>query len=822
MASTLGSRNSATTNPLGMAGARTERSALLEVGDEVDVSSRAYAEVSVSRRGRSLAGLALVALLTVVALLMLAVSPASRPLLRYMKLDETFQPDAGTGDDWLALKVGTDLSGLSGASEGVSTGVDEDEEDSSPNSGTDDWLGVIMADGDDGDSSTSVSSRLFTLNRVGYDPLDYFAQSPSSSMTYAMLADYVAVIEPNAPMDLVIFDSSSDSGYDEVNSYIYQVCPKGSTSTDDCQYGSIGKNKVSTSFSCSPLTDAYEIEVLKMDAFGEEMSDFELKGNALCVYVRREMRDLSDEDLSKTMDAMYTMWTLAQEDGISQYGQWFKNSTYFASAHDFNAAWQDADHIHEGLGFLPQHMKITNLFELAMQSVDNSVTLPYWDFTIDYAQNLTIFESPIFTEETFGTLKSPADHYWGWTYKNDKIEDALIQDGRWKATQADLNYQYPELQNGFGYIRGPWNMNPSPYITRFTSYTLSLPSCLDYYAWASDKEFVDFLEIAAYGPHASTHGVIGSVYGCDLMDPLLEDGIIRDEDSQLSICKKWGFYLKELYRSNYIVPRTDCSYTSLAKNDIDCGFTCNTNTYEAMLTELPSVISSQYVPEQMDTEDWVKWRDFICTGDASLIFVGDHLESASPSDPSFWVIHPTQERLLQAKYIGGGWDSTYWPSDSKNEYVCDKSECYESDYGSKDYYSECCYGHYENDQLLDFENGDKTKGIGPTNGQIMADTNPNSLTYAMPYIYQHFMWNHCDEDFESMLTGKGLSGSSQYGGPAQASSSVDTTTRSSSKSKRSSSKSSSKKTKSKSSKKGSKMTDKGTKSKTKNNKSKSA
>jgi putative NIF3 family GTP cyclohydrolase 1 type 2 len=36
--------------------------------------------------------------------------------------------------------------------------------------------------------------------------------------------------------------------------------------------------------------------------------------------------------------------------------------------HHFNAAWQDSDHIHEGNGFLAQHMKMTNIFESAMQA----------------------------------------------------------------------------------------------------------------------------------------------------------------------------------------------------------------------------------------------------------------------------------------------------------------------------------------------------------------------------------------------------------------------------------------------------------------------
>ena len=365
-------------------------------------------------------------------------------------------------------------------------------------------------------------------------------------------------------------------------------------------------------------------------------------------------------------------------------------------------------------------------------------------------------------------------------------------------------------------------MNPSPNVVRFASYTLDLPSCLDYFAWGSDSDYLDFLAIAAYGPHASTHGVIGSVFGCDLMDPLLEDGIIRDAESQLGICKKWGFYLKELYRSNYIIPRTDCSATSLAKDDIDCGFTCNADSYDSLLTELSSVISSQYVPANIDDAGWQKWRDFICEGDASLVFVGDHLESASPSDPSFWPIHPTQERLLQAKYISGGWQDLSWPTDASKDYICDKSECYESDYGGKDTYSECCYGHYENDQLLDFESGDKSKGIGPTNKQTMDDTDPTFMGYAMPYIYQDFKWSHCDEDFETMLTAglygivKGGSSSGALNDP-----SVSTTTRQSGKAARGGSKGSSTKKEKKASSKSGKSSKRSKKTSKKTSKKKS-
>jgi hypothetical protein len=120
---------------------------------------------------------------------------------------------------------------------------------------------------------------------------------------------------------------------------------------------------------------------------------------------------------------------------------------------------------------------------------------------------------------------------------------------------------------------------------RFSAYSPSLPSCSDYYGGLGLPAFMTFLQDAPYGSHASTHGVIGAVFGCDLLDSYRASGLIVDEDSQLQICKKWGFYMKELYRADYIAPREDCSASSLTREGIDCGFVCNSDKYDDMLLE---------------------------------------------------------------------------------------------------------------------------------------------------------------------------------------------------------------------------------------------
>lgn len=127
---------------------------------------------------------------------------------------------------------------------------------------------------------------------------------------------------------------------------------------------------------------------------------------------------------------------------------------------------------------------MTNMFEKSMQSVDPSVSMPYWDYTIDEAQGTAVFESPLFSADIFGTMTMPSNLLNGFTYTDDDILLGAIPDGRWAYQRADVNTEYADLQFGYGYMRAPWNMNPSPYVSRFAaaySGGVTLPSCLSHY-----------------------------------------------------------------------------------------------------------------------------------------------------------------------------------------------------------------------------------------------------------------------------------------------------------------------------------------------------
>jgi hypothetical protein len=247
---------------------------------------------------------------------------------------------------------------------------------------------------------------------------------------------------------------------------------------------------------------------------------------------------------------------------------------------------------------------------------------------------------------------------------------------------------------------------------------------------------------------------------------MMEQGYLLSDDGQINLCKNWIFYLKEFYRLNYLVPNQNCTlnYDSNGKemldsDSLDCGYTCNPDETANFVFELKNILNSDNdcVPYDLQDKGWMAWKDFICMGDGYKIFGGDHLEAASPADPSFWPIHPTLERLLQAKYMSGGFSDNTWPTDPKADYICDKASCYDFDTGTYDYWGSCCYGHYENDKLLDAPNANRTGHVGWTNAEIHKATDPTSAEYSMGYIYDDFDWDHCADlglDFEELLQEK--------------------------------------------------------------------
>ena len=618
-----------------------------------------------------------------------------------------------------------------------------------------------------------IDTQDFDIVRRGYASLPYWGYSSSDVIKYQFLKKYDALIEPNGHMHMMynghgqIDDPDDPSG----DYYSFTILDSaGEVATDEAvnyYYPTQTRYKKDSTFniSCQPF-DVFRIDVDRYNISGDIMHSFEW--SAVCMYVRRELRSLTDGDLNATMDAMYAMWQYGDAEGQAMYGDNYHSAAWFAQLHDYNAAWLDGDHIHEGLGFLPQHIKMSNLFEASMQAVDPSVTLFYWDFTVESTNGASLFNSPMFADNSFGALPYSSKHgegsskEWSWAY--DNVASAYIPDGRWAGTAAGENV-FDDLETPFGYLRGPWNTNPGSKITRFSSDDImseNIPSCHVYHTWLQETDWNLFMQTSENAPHASLHGSIGGIYGCDVLDELYDMGYVGTNpedpdggDYREEICNKWPFYMKELYRADILSSETGCTVDdSLSWKGTKCGYICNPDRVDDLGDILQGLSLANYVSNSSDPVLWTAYSDFICTGNAYRIFSGDHLESASPADPSFWPIHPTQERLYHAKLFAGGFlaNTSTWPTETGvpllgYEWVCNHAECYNytDTHAAKDFYPMCCEGHFEDDQLFDFTKDDRTYKYGLTNRQILLDTDPTSDDYAVTYIYDNFDWKHCSD-----------------------------------------------------------------------------
>jgi hypothetical protein len=226
-----------------------------------------------------------------------------------------------------------------------------------------------------------------------------------------------------------------------------------------------------------------------------------------------------------------------------------------------------------------------------------------------------------------------------------------------------------------------------------------------------------------------------------------ENGYLKSTDAQVGLCAHWGFIAKGLYRKGLLAPRNDCTYTNFTREGVNCGYVCDETLHRNISLYIKESFTVTWTEKVADFNEsfWEVWREFMCDGEGYKAFFGDSLDpSGSGAEPYFWVIHPTLERLLHAKYMIGGFTRDDWPTSAED--VCSAYECYEPDEGATGQWPLCCKGHYEDDQLLDFVTGNMSAGIGLTNKEMLERTRPDSMSYAVPYIYDNFDWSHCDDE----------------------------------------------------------------------------
>lgn len=189
----------------------------------------------------------------------------------------------------------------------------------------------------------------FTLKNTNYDAVDYFDLT-ATTPKYPFLEDYVGIVEPYMDMELHFYDDTfQSSDY----SHAFTVCPV--SGSGDCASGTRTSTlSESVNFECSPY-ETFTIAVQTNNTNGETSTT---TGTLICLYVRREIRTMTSNDLNKFLEVQYLMNDVVQDVGQSMYGPSYYSAKSLQRIHLFNAGQRSSDHLHDGNGFLMQHIKL--------------------------------------------------------------------------------------------------------------------------------------------------------------------------------------------------------------------------------------------------------------------------------------------------------------------------------------------------------------------------------------------------------------------------------------------------------------------------------
>eukprot|EP00752_Nemacystus_decipiens_P001330 g1320.t1 len=499
-------------------------------------------------------------------------------------------------------------------------------------------------------------------------------------------------------------------------------------------------------------------ETLDDEEDGSVGDVFEYEFVVTVKYVRRELRALTDRDRETFFNAVSILQRVPSAVGRAVYGEKYYSKDYFNRMHLYYGGARDCDHWHAGAGFVTSHIAITMMYEQALQSINPSIAMPYWDVTIegtfyDWSDFRT---SSVFSDDWFGA---------GAPMNPQKTPDR----GRFAYVPVMANAtEYSQFYNPYGLLRSAWNTDRNPFLTRH-DHLLGFvnnkkPSgCRRFRDAYIAENWMALTEAFNGGAHGNIHGLLGGTWSP-------EADVYAAETPYIVIP-----FVHHTYISQKIMWRTsaiECPLTcSMDQGWEDCQCYCNpdlmANRTAAEFLELGDVISSGYfydadynIVRKLADEDgkpyenipssstpgasytnaetrtiYESLRDVLCIP----TMVGSHFEATSTNDGeirvTFWVLHPAFDRLwhlarMEQKPI---FNET-WISDST------------------------CIGHNEDDVqpfhdlFLEEQVAGREEEVSSgvpvmknyyTNGELYDLLHPSEMN--LPYVYDNFEWPHCDE-----------------------------------------------------------------------------
>jgi hypothetical protein len=500
-------------------------------------------------------------------------------------------------------------------------------------------------------------------------------------------------------------------------------------------------------------------------------------------YVRREIRQLLAQDRVAFLQAVSVLQRVPTSVGQRLYGSKYYSRDYFNRLHLYFGGSKDCDRMHEGPGFISAHMGMTLMFEQALQAVNPSVSLPFWDFTLEATFSRAEFfrSSIVFSDGWFSEANTTASNP-----AKDRIPashaDHVVRRGRFAMTPVMQHAEnYSMFVNSYGMLRAPWNANPYPYLTRATT-SYDLPSdlrpsgCAEYATTVGKKDFVSAAMALNTDAHGHIHELIGGSWGFRKSLPLVTSQVKSQSQAVYQFSHFAEKYSKLLWRASYLEcpnpqsnpdlastcqPIQDVSRTAArarddsngdwpescrcqcvgdiaTKNDEDLarllyslGILRDLTWYDADVRQrtisqfLNSQLSGPALPIDGYTmseslQIYRTVREYIC----DIGMIGDMFQGTSTNDVIFWVLHPNMERLWHAQRLA-----------SQYNLIAFDENWAESDA------SWSCLGHKSTDPTF-LKNIFDSRNVVNSNQEVYESIHPARLE--LPYVYDQMTFPHCE------------------------------------------------------------------------------
>ena len=511
-------------------------------------------------------------------------------------------------------------------------------------------------------------------------------------------------------------------------------------------------------------------------------------GSVLVRYVRRELRDLAFQDREDWLDALATMWRVDGDSGRAVYGANYVSSDELLAVHATNSALRDNDHFHNGAGFLAQHVRLDSTVLMSVQAIDKRVSTPFWDWTIEAQMALdgvieSPLDTPLWTDAWFGSLNYVDDpvvvgavHYGASTqeFLGRGYEAWAIRDSRWafaKVKRYLPGDDAPYPVNSFGFLRSPWNNNPSPYVTRVNfrieagALAKSWPTCSDLYQFLSPADPVSAVYFMTHLEDQSVHANVHQVLGGTIIDVESTDTFLATlsrANATAETCYQ-TVMTRHIWRHRLADMKTDCDPDAVKTADdlracqLDCdGFD------DATLVALGAFAADQYKCGY-DTRDYASTTpndlllDIGRAACAATFLKGEHLEASGTTDPSFFLVHPTLARYWQLKLLTSPTAVTNDWADYDNDIgacVPAIGGCYVDAQDLDTDAETCCGGHFRYSTY--YEDVDRTPPppTAPSNHEIVDRASP-LRSDSLNLVFHTFKWDHCKAagfDIEALMS----------------------------------------------------------------------